>query len=162
MWRNELKTAAVPLLSALLGGVISITAVYVQGRMNDQRENLLTRKEKLETLLSLALQVESSLNKMPARLRAGSAGDYVDIAHQLRTMVMLSEVYFPSLKEPADAYAKKTVTALDGLVACDMRSKLSLADKHRCYFSAVDSVSTHHELEALFAGARSELRQLDQ
>jgi hypothetical protein len=162
MWRNELKNAAVPLLSVLLGGLISIAAVYVQGRMNEQRENLLTRKEKIETLLSLALQVESSLNKMPTRLRTESAGDYVDIAHQLRTMVMLSEVYFPSLKDPADAYAKKTVAALDGLIACAMRSELSLADRQKCYFSAVESIPTHHELEALFAGARSELGQLDQ
>ncbi|MFO6421763.1 hypothetical protein ACLBKS_16315 [Hylemonella sp. W303a] len=162
MWRNELKNAAIPLFSVLLGGVISIAAVYVQGRMNEQRENLLTRKEKIEMLLSLALQVESSLNKMPARLKTESAGDYVDIAHQLRTMVMLSEVYFPTLKEPTDAYAKKTFAALDGLAACAFRSELNLTNRQRCYFSAIESVPTHRELEALFAGARSELGQLGQ
>jgi hypothetical protein len=162
MWRDELRKAAVPLLSVILGGVISIAAVFVQGRISEQRENLLTKKEKLETILSLALQVESGLNKMPALLASGSSGDRVDIAHQLRTMIMLSEVYFPALNDPANAYANRVVAALDGLVACEKIPQSDPAKRYRCRAAAVESVPTGRELEALFALARSQLRQFDE
>jgi len=66
------------------------------------------------------------------------------------------------MKVSANAYAKKIVSSMESLIACEKKVRADRGEKEKCLIAAVESVSTSRELEALFEGARLELKRLGQ
>jgi len=155
---------AMPLLVGVLTICASFGGMYLQSRMDRDRfeENL--RREKLENILDLTLQVESGINFLPAHLLSGVpadglAGERLDVPHNLRKLSVLTDLYFPNMAKSVDAFAQRAVLTLSDYENC-FRLEAEIDGKKRCMLNGDPKHSTSSALDELLNQARREMGEI--
>jgi len=160
-WLDVVDKIAIPLLVGVLTVSASLGGMYLQSRLEREKAERNVQRERLEKMIDLVLQIESGINKTPAFMLRGKQSDGSngsDIAQQMRQLIMHTELYFPTMKVPVNAFMGKAVATLDAVIV--YQAKGIKPELEHCMTAAVMNNSTSRELAGVFDMAKQELKRL--
>ncbi|MCD4483390.1 hypothetical protein LQR31_02750 [Chromobacterium vaccinii] len=153
------KEFIIPLLSALLGGVLSCIAVYIQTNMATKERTNDLKRQKLETILETAYKLDICTRR---EIGSGSQTDECDNDYSPSKITTLTQIYFPKMTDASQDFVLNTLKMRTELHKCPNRNgdAKTIEKSIKCIDTIIEKRAKQKLLHNLYIQAITEANSL--